>query len=196
MIITALLVGSVGIAGITIAQTHTATMDHGSMNHDPADLGDAAHDGILAAPVREPGQGAFAAIAEIVAKLEADPNTDWSKVNIAGLRAHLRDMNVVTIDAVAVAKDVRGGVEFIVTGAADVAPSIRRMTIAHADVMSGIHGWQYVAEETDDGARITVIVPQDDLAKVKALGFFGVMALGSHHQTHHWMMASGRDPHD
>ena len=31
---------------------------------------------------REPGQAAFAAIQEIVALLDADPSTDWSKVNI------------------------------------------------------------------------------------------------------------------
>jgi hypothetical protein len=49
----------------------------------------------------EAGQGAFAAIAEIVALLEADPNTDWSKVNIAALREHLVDMDELTLNAVA-----------------------------------------------------------------------------------------------
>ena len=33
-----------------------------------------------------PGQDAFGTIQEIVQILEADPNTDWSKVNIAALR--------------------------------------------------------------------------------------------------------------
>ena len=39
-----------------------------------------------------PGQDAFGAIQETVSLLEADPATDWSKVNIAALREHLIDM--------------------------------------------------------------------------------------------------------
>ena len=42
------------------------------------------------------GQGAFAAIQEVVEILAADSNTDWSKVNIDALRQHLVDMNNVT----------------------------------------------------------------------------------------------------
>src|SRR5438046_3161300 len=45
----------------------------------------------MSAP-REPGQSAFAAIQEIVALLEADPGTDWTKVDIEALRRHLVDM--------------------------------------------------------------------------------------------------------
>ncbi|MFX5914869.1 hypothetical protein ABTE45_18800, partial [Acinetobacter baumannii] len=47
----------------------------------------------------QPGQSAFAAILEIVALLEADPATDWSKVNIEALRQHLIDMDNVTLRA-------------------------------------------------------------------------------------------------
>src|SRR5579884_926245 len=38
-----------------------------------------------------PGQGAFGAIQEIVRSLDADPNTDWSKVDLEALRQHLID---------------------------------------------------------------------------------------------------------
>ena len=48
-----------------------------------------------------PGQEAFGTIQEVVQILEADPTTDWSKVNIAALREHLIDMNEVTLRAVA-----------------------------------------------------------------------------------------------
>jgi len=145
--------------------------------------------------MQEPGQGAFAAIGEIVAALEADPATDWTKVNIAALREHLRDMNVVMINAIAIGSDVPGGQRFEVTGAEDVAPSIRRMVLAHSSVMQGENGWAYAAEATPDGAVMTVTVPEGDLAKLKALGFFGVLTAGMHHQAHHWMMATGKDPH-
>ena len=49
-----------------------------------------------------PGQDAFGAIQEIVRILEADPKTDWSKVNLEALRQHLIDMNEVTLKAAAV----------------------------------------------------------------------------------------------
>lgn len=42
-----------------------------------------------------PGQNAFGAIQEIVRMLEADPNTDWRKVDLEVLRQHLIDMNKV-----------------------------------------------------------------------------------------------------
>ncbi len=48
-----------------------------------------------------PGQDAFGAIQEIVRILEANPRTDWSKVNLAALREHLIDMNRVTLSTTA-----------------------------------------------------------------------------------------------
>lgn len=38
---------------------------------------------------QETGQSAFAALAEIVTILQADPETDWERVDIDGLRRHL-----------------------------------------------------------------------------------------------------------
>jgi hypothetical protein len=46
-----------------------------------------------------PGEDAFGAIQEIVRILDADPNTDWSKVDLEVLRQHLIDMNEVTLRA-------------------------------------------------------------------------------------------------
>ena len=45
------------------------------------------------------GQDAFGAIQDVVRKLDADPKTDWSKVDLEGLRQHLIDMNEVTLTA-------------------------------------------------------------------------------------------------
>ena len=44
-----------------------------------------------------PGQDAFGAIAEVVRLLDADPETDWSKVDLERLRQHLIDMNEVVL---------------------------------------------------------------------------------------------------
>ena len=100
----------------------------------------------------EPGQSAFAAIQEIVGLLEADPSTDWSKVDIEALRRHLIDMDNVTLHAQVVAEPVAGGMRFIVTGPAGVSDSIRRMVVAHAATMDGTSGWTMTAEERPDGA--------------------------------------------
>jgi hypothetical protein len=48
----------------------------------------------------EPGQAALGAMQEIVRMLEADPDTDWSKVTLTALREHLIDMDEVTLRAV------------------------------------------------------------------------------------------------
>ena len=58
----------------------------------------------------EAGQGAFAAVAEIVSILTADPKTDWSKVDISALREHLADMNELSLaDLQALEKQLRAG---------------------------------------------------------------------------------------
>lgn len=165
------------------------------MNHDAQMNHDSMIAGMSGTPVFQPGQGAFAAVEEIIIALEADPMTDWSKVDIAGLREHLRDMDLVFIDAEATAEDIEGGQRFIVTGEGRVKTAIQNMTVAHAGVMDGVNDWGFSATSTETGAIIDVTVPEADLAKLVALGFFGVMAQGMHHQDHHWMMASGSNPH-
>ena len=162
--------------------THGGAMDH-------------ATDHRSVAPT-EPGQGAFAAIQEIVGILVADPNTDWSAIDIDALRRHLVDMSNVTLYAQARTIPVDGGVRYEVTGSGAVRASIRRMIAAHAATMNGVGGWTYQAEDRPEGAAMTVTVPNPaDIQKLRGLGFFGIMALGMHHQTHHLMIARGLRPH-
>ena len=157
------------------------------------------HHPMAAAPVgplpSEAGQGAFAAIQEVVAILEADPDTDWSRVDVEALRQHLIDMANVTLAAEVASTPVPDGAAFTVTGEGAVAESIRRMVTAHAATMNGVGGWTFAAVEREDGAVLTVTVPADDLPKVRALGFIGVMTRGMHHQHHHLMIARGDHPH-
>ena len=167
------------------------------------------HHGHASAPVREvplapgaaasvpvqPGQGAFAAIQEIVGILEADPATDWSKVSIEALRQHLADMSAVTLLSEVKAEPIDGGMVFTVTGAPPVRDAVRRMVFAHAATMAGAGGWQFAAADVEGGATLTVRVPAQDLAKLRGLGFIGVMTRGMHHQEHHLMIARGANPH-
>lgn len=144
---------------------------------------------------REPGQAAFAAIQEIVSLLEADPTTDWKKVYIDALRQHLVDMDVVTMSAAVDTHSANGGLRFAVTGRGAAVGSIRRMIAAHAATMNGAGGWRYTSDTIEDGATLTVEVPPSEITKLKALGFFGVMANGMHHQEHHLMIARGGNAH-
>jgi len=144
----------------------------------------------------EAGQGAFAAIAEIVLLLQADPETDWSKVDIGALREHLVDMNELTLNAVAREEPIQGGLQIEVTGEGRTLRAIRNMVPAHAAELAKIQGWQAEAATRDDGARLTVTStdPRQE-AQIRGLGFFGLMATGAHHQTHHWAMATGQPVH-
>ena len=194
LIIVGFIISAIGVTDIALAKT--TIMDHSTMNHNKMMHNTKTNNKKSSMPVLEPGQSAFAAIAEIVAKLESNPDTNWNVVDIKGLREHLRDMNKVIIDAVTVAKEIDGGMQFTVTGGVDVKSSIRRMTLAHATFMNNVNGWEYKAKKIDGGAVVTVLVPPQAQAKIKALGFFGMIASGSHHQLHHWMMASGKNAHD
>ena len=141
-----------------------------------------------------PGQEAFGTIQEIVRLLEADPSTDWSKVDIAALREHLIDMNEVTLRAVAHERMLDGGIEFTVTGAGRTLPAIKRMVPAHVAELRRL-GWNASTEDLPDGVKLTVRASAaEPLAKLKALGFIGIMAQGAHHQAHHLMMAKGEMP--
>ena len=141
------------------------------------------------------GQAGFAAIQEIVAILEADTTTDWTKVDVEALRQHLIDMDNVTLHADLRQESAEGGVVFIVSGSGRIRDSIRRMIMAHAATMNGVGGWAFVAATTEAGATMMVRVPSGDVAKLKGLGFIGVMSRGMHHQAHHLMIARGKHPH-
>jgi hypothetical protein len=104
-------------------------------------------------------------------------------------------MDIVTIDSTTISTEVDGGMRFDVTGAGEVTDAIRRMAGAHSGMMNGVDGWTYATEEIAGGAAMTVTVPAGDMAKLKALGFYGIMAAGMHHQPHHWAMATGGSPH-
>lgn len=144
----------------------------------------------------ETGQSAFAAIQEIVAKLEADPATDWSRVNIEALRQHLIDMDAVMLNAVIQTEQRPDGRKFIVSGEGRVVLSIQRMLTGHGATMNGKDGWTFTAEPTANGGVLVVKPPKaDDMVKLDGLGFIGIMTMGMHHQEHHWNIAKGGQPH-
>ena len=162
-------------------------------SHDHA--GHMAMEGDAAAstlPV-EPGQGGFAAIAEIVALLAADPTTDWSSVDIDALRNHLVDMNEVTLNSDVAVTETADTIVFRVTGSGRTVASIQAMVPAHSAELTRTGTWEAVGEPIENGATLTIkVADPQERAKLRALGFYGVMATGAHHQQHHLWMATGQ----
>ena len=142
-----------------------------------------------------PGQDAFGAIQEIVRLLESDPKTDWAKVSISALRNHLIDMHEVTLNAVAVENALSDGIEIVATGQGRTIGALQRMVPAHAKELAAL-GWSAKIERLENGVKLTVTSSDaGEVAKLKALGFMGLMVQGSHHQPHHLMIAKGRFHH-
>ena len=147
--------------------------------------------GAVAGPTMA-GQAAFGAIQEIVSLLEADPDTDWSKVDLSALREHLIDMDEVTLRAAAAEKQISGGLEIAVTGDGRTLQAIQRMVPAHAQEIDGLQGWQAKAGPLANGILLSVIAADPkEVAHIRGLGFIGLLASGSHHQQHHLAMAKG-----
>lgn len=178
-------------AGAAIATSVLVVAQHG--HH----AGHAQHAGSAAQPVPTmPGQDAFGAIQEIVRILEADPNTDWDRINLAALREHLVDMNEVTLKAVAVERRVDNGLQVDVTGTARTLEAIKRMIPAHGQELNQLHNWRAATEALPNGVRLTVTSSERaEIAHIRGLGFIGLMVSGSHHQPHHLMMAKGEHIH-
>ena len=144
-----------------------------------------------------PGQDAFGAIQEIVQILDADPKTDWSKVDLEALRQHLIDMNEVTLRADAAPKEIDGGLAIAVTGTDRTLVAIQRMVPAWAQTMNGHQGWNTKAASLPNGELLTVTATDPkEIQHIRGLGFIGLLVSGSHHQPHHLAMAKGEFEHE
>lgn len=172
---------------VTVGAVAAAPMNHDQhMMSPPSAVGQATL----------PGQDAFGAIQEIIAILDADPKTDWSRVNITALRDHLVDMNRLVMDTTVRETATDGGLEMDITGDGGALRAIKTMVTAHAPMIDGTNGWNVRAEATAKGAVLTVTA-QDakEVAHIRGLGFYGLMASGAHHQMHHLGLARGEAVH-
>ena len=186
-----LVIGMLSISSQALAQTqhgHTDQMSHTAGRSVSQDNEANAP----ATPLEEPGQGALAALTEVVARLRADQSTDWSRVSLATLRDHLVDMERLVIDTEVIEKPTSNGLSIRI-GPENAAAL--RMVPAHAPVLASETGWSSLIEPQDDGGLIWTVLSDDDAGQVRALGFFGLMALGNHHRAHHWDLVTGRMVH-
>ena len=164
-----------GFAGVATAQQH-------HMNHQTS-------------PLTMPGNEIFGTIQEVVHKLEADPNTDWSKVNLEALRQHLSDMKAFTEEVQVVdKKPITNGVKIWVrpeTHRAECA--LKRLFSMHPAMLKKEKGWDMVTKQDSSEWVITCTTNNPaEVSEIRGLGYIGLLAEGAHHQLHHWMIATGR----
>ncbi len=153
-------------------------------------------EGTAASALSEPGQGMFAAMSEVVTMLETDPATDWDRVDIDALREHLLDMDLLVTSASVEVTPLPDGLRATVTGEGRVVDAVQRMIPAHAGELARDARWQVRAETTPTGAvlRVTASDPAT-VARIRALGFYGLLASQDHHRAHHYAIATGVPVH-
>ena len=173
--VTLMLAGAVGAAFAVHAvfaqggpmphpQMHGGSMpmDHESMSQNPS-MHHMAR--MQATSPTMPGQDAFGAIAEIVRILDADPATDWSKVDIERLRQHLIDMNEVVLRSAVKQTPVPGGLAMEITGTGRTEQAIRAMVVPHAVELDRMPEWSARTEPIAGGVRLTVVAKKPDDAE-------------------------------
>ncbi|MCK5895793.1 MAG: hypothetical protein KAG20_03245 [Cocleimonas sp.] len=146
----------------------------------------------------EAGNDIFGTIQETIKKLDANTNTDWSKVDLEALRQHLIDMKHFTVDVEVISKkDTKKGMEIVIKPTTKAAnKALSRAMSAHPEMLKSETGWTMKAKTEGNTFRLNVTTDTPpEVARLRGLGYIGVMALGNHHQIHHWMMASGANPH-
>jgi hypothetical protein len=179
----------VGFVACVLLSSHVAMAQHDmSMHGMPATLPTSS------------GQAAFATISEVVRMLEADSTTDWSKVNIEALRQHLIDMDAVTMRSVVQQRNVEGGMEADVTGTGATAGAIKRMMAMHSMMLDQSAEYHATTVEIPGGVRFRVTAKGADssqvVARIRGLGFAGLLTEGDHHARHHMAIARGDvNPH-
>jgi hypothetical protein len=168
---------------------------HGAMPSHGADM-HAQHTQATGRLPTMPGQDAFGAIAEVVRILEAAPATDWSTVDIERLRQHLIDMNEVMLSSSVKQTPVPGGLVMDIVGAGRTEQAIRAMVVPHATELDRMPEWSAQTETIPGGVRLTVLARTADdaklVARIRGLGFAGLVTEGAHHQPHHLAMAKGQ----
>ena len=185
------VLGAALVAHTVLAQN--SPMQHQPMQHEAMH---GMHHGMVSAGAPSmPGQDAFGAIAEVVQMLDADPSTDWSKVDLERLRQHLIAMNEVVLRAQVKQSEVPGGLVMDVTGTGRTEQAIRAMLVPHAAELDRMPAFAARTELIPGGVRLTVTAKAPDdtkaVARLRGLGFIGLLTAGAHHGPHHLAMAKG-----
>ena len=196
------LAGATGAPAVLAEEPPTAGQTASHQHDSPATPGadkPAGHmemmRGMKASGPTMPGQDAFGAIAEVVRILDADPATDWSKVDLERLRQHLIDMNEVVLRAAVKQTLVPDGLAMEITGTGRTEQAIGAMVVPHAVELDRMPAFAARTETIPGGVRLIVVARKPEaaavVARIRGLGFAGLITEGAHHQAHHLAMARG-----
>ena len=176
---------------------HHANMEHSSDHDHDKKIYKHTIDRKPTTVLTEAGTDPFAVIQEAITLLEANPDTNWSMVNIEALRLHLVEMQDMTLNVTVEQEPIKLGFKAVITPTTNRAlQSMSRVLSVHPSQMKEETGWNMVV--TNNNGIFTIAVTTDqlqDVDKIRGLGYIGIMAYGSHHQPHHWAMASGENTH-
>jgi hypothetical protein len=165
---------------------------HASKNAHEREASETQSDRLL-----EPGQAIFGALSEALERLEADPATDWTRVDLDALREHLVQMDLLFGEARVSREPLPDGMRFVVRGRDEVLEAASAIGPMHAQMLrASVPSWQIRVERSAEG--VVFEVRSSELAqqvKIRALGFAGLLTLGAHHADHHWHMATGGVAH-
>ena len=146
----------------------------------------------------ESGTDMFATIQEVIGKLEADSDTDWSKVNLEALRQHLRDMFEFSYNVDVISQQpIEHGVKIVVKPVTVRAEqALDKVLAAHPMMLKMETGWDMQSSKANGEYQIIASTTKaSEIDKIRGLGYIGLLAIGNHHQPHHWAMTKGKNPH-
>ena len=197
---------STALAGVAFVLAIPASGQHG---HPPADSAPTMHCAAHATgehvahateehvALVQPGQAIFGALQEVLERLEADPATDWTRVDLDALREHLVQMDLLFREADVSRQPLPDGMRFEVRGGDDVLRAAEAIGAMHAQMLSAsAPSWEMRVAKRQDAVELEVRSSElAEQVRIRALGFAGLLTLGTHHADHHWAMATGRAPH-
>lgn len=207
-LITALFFGTTALfaASSSSAQTDHTNMDHAEhmktmqQAEQPIAQPSTAEPimKMASTPLKAAGNALFGTIQEVITSLDADPDTDWTKVDLEALRQHLIDMENFSshVDVLSQTDTDKGSLIVIQPTTEAARGSLTRALAAHPGMLNQETGWTMTVSAVGLTYELSVETDKsEEIARLRGLGYIGVMALGDHHQVHHWLMASGADPH-
>jgi hypothetical protein len=104
-------------------------------------------------------------------------------------------MNEVVLRSEVTPTPVPGGLAMEITGTGRTDRAIHAMVVPHAAELDRMPEWSARTEPIAGGLRLIVVAKKPDdaktLARIRGLGFAGLITEGAHHQPHHLAMAKG-----
>ena len=145
----------------------------------------------------EAGNDIFGTIAETIKVLNANPNTDWSKVDLETLRQHLLDMRDMSENIkIHSQTPIKNGLKINLSPTTWRAKqALKRIFMGHPILLKKETGWVMTSILDNNTYTLIITGKASDVDKIRGLGYIGIMANGNHHQPHHLSMARGQNPH-